>query len=180
MHTAYTLRLNDMCFETTAGARTYPQTPPLRLFSSVLLFAATARGRLQSFAWTRKKQSRGKCLQARLAETDSRKVWRNWRMLLGHLKTHGESLGFIDWQMHLSLWVRLSCIHSYINPGLLAFSVPVWLSSKIPGPDLSTYRDCSGADSAAGVGYCRAHASFRTTPAASFAEYALYLKGCCC
>ena len=30
---AYTLHLNDMCFETTAGARTYPQTPPLRLLS---------------------------------------------------------------------------------------------------------------------------------------------------
>ena len=36
-----------MFFETmTAGARTYPQTPPLRLLSIVLLFAATARGRL--------------------------------------------------------------------------------------------------------------------------------------
>ena len=34
-------------------------------------------------------------------------------------------------------------------------------------------RDCSGADSAAAVGYCRAHASFRTMPAASFAEYVL-------
>ena len=30
---AYTLHLNDMCFETTAGARAYPQAPPLRLLS---------------------------------------------------------------------------------------------------------------------------------------------------
>ena len=88
------------------------------------------------------------------------------------------------WRRMVRAWASLSdrctchcesesvvlCIHSYINPGV--FSVPVWLLSKIPGPDLSTETvleliprlpsDIAGP-----------HASFRTMPAASFAEYLL-------
>ena len=173
MHTAYALHLNDMCFETTAGARTYPQTPLLRLFSNVLLFAATARGRLQSFAWTREKQSRGKCLQARLAEIDSRKVWRNWRIEDAWWEPR------LHWVTDARVIVSQSQLFSFLQkPWFAGFHAPVWLLSKILGPDLSTETVLEliprlPSDIA---GHMLLFALRRQHPSPS----TLYLKGCCC